>query len=178
MIGCIALSAFLAVMAFKVLRHHRRGMCAAGGPPWAADGGHHHHHGHHRRGPWRGGGRGMMWALLARLDLSPAQDKVVRAELEKLKDRARSVKEEAQASRGDMARSIRGESFEEGALAEMFVRHDDRMHDLRGEVAGALGRIHAVLDPEQRERLAEILEKGPRGMWGGPGRGPERGPYR
>ena len=29
----------------------------------------------------------------------------------------------------------------------------------RGDLAGALGRIHAVLDPAQRERLAEIIEK-------------------
>ena len=35
--------------------------------------------------------------------------------------------------------------------------------------AGALGRIHAVLDPEQRNRLAELLESGPR--FGGPYRG-------
>ncbi|HUS63430.1 MAG TPA: periplasmic heavy metal sensor [Kofleriaceae bacterium] len=167
MFGCIALGAFLALVAFKFL-HHRR-MCAAGGRGW----GHHHHHHHHRRGG-RGGGRGMMWAALARLDLTPAQEKVVRAEVEKVRDKARALKEEAAASRGDMARSIRGESFEEGALADMFVRHDDRMHDLRGEVAGALGRIHAALDPEQRERLASLLEEGPRGLW----REMRRGPYR
>lgn len=175
MIGCFALSAFLALVAFKLVRHRR--MCCAGGPPWAGGGLHHHggHH-HHRRGPWRGGGgRGFMWAALARLDLSPAQEKVVRAEVEKVKDKARTLEEEARASRGDMARAIRGESFEEGALADMFVRHDDRMHDLRGEVAGALGRIHAVLDPEQRERFADLLEKGPRAAWGGAEGGPYRG---
>ncbi len=116
----------------------------------------------------------MMWAALARLDLSPAQEKVVRAEVDKLRDKARGLRDEGQATRGDMARAIRGETFEEGALADMFVRHDDRMHDLRGEVAGALGRIHAVLDPQQRERLADLLEEGPRGLW----RGMRRGPYR
>jgi uncharacterized membrane protein len=173
MFGCIALTAFLALMAFKFL-HHRR-MCAAGGPGCHP---HHHHHGRHGGPPWarggRRGGRGMMWVALARLDLTPAQEKVVRAEVEKVRDKARGLKEEGQVSRGDMARAIRGDSFEEGALADMFVRHDDRMHDLRGEVAGALGRIHAALDPEQRERLADLLEEGPRGLW----RDMRRGPYR
>jgi uncharacterized membrane protein len=173
MIGCIALAAVLALVAFKFL-HHRR-MCSAGGPPWGQHG-HHGHHDHHQRrgGGWRGGGRGMMWAALARLDLSPAQEKVVRAEVDKVRDRARGLRDEAKASRGDMARSIRSDTFEEGALADMFVRHDDRMHELRGEVAGALGRIHAALDPEQRERLADLIEEGPRGLW----RGARRGPYR
>ena len=166
MIGCIALTAFLALMAFKFL-HHRR-MCAAGGAPWQQ-----HHH-HHHRGGRRGGARGMMWMALSRLDLTPGQEKVVRAEVDRVREKARALKDEAKASRGDMARAVRGESFEEGALADMFVRHDDRMHDLRGEVAGALGRIHAALDPEQRERLASLLEEGPRGLW----RDMRRGPYR
>jgi len=112
-----------------------------------------------------------MWAALARLDLSPAQEKVVRAELDMLKRRGRTLRDEGGQSRADLARAVRGEEFEEGALASMFIRHDERMHDLRGDLAGAIGRIHAVLDPEQRARLADILERGPSRSWGGPYRG-------
>ena len=160
MIGCIALTAFLGLAAFKLIRHHRYA-CAGygrwgGGPRWS-------HHDHHH-----GGRRSMMWHALARLDLSPAQEKAVKAELDQLKEKARTLKEEGKSARGDMARSIRGDSFEEGALAAMFIRHDDILHDLRGDLAGALGRIHAVLDAEQRERLAEMIESGPRRPWGGP----------
>jgi hypothetical protein len=40
------------------------------------------------------------------------------------------------------------------------------------EFANALRRIHAVLDPKQRERLAELVAKGPFGgrhaRWGSP----------
>jgi uncharacterized membrane protein len=161
MIGCIALTAFLGLAAFKIIRHHRYA-CAAGRGHWAG-GPHWGHHGRH------GGGRhSMMWHALARLDLSPAQEKVVKAEFQELKEKARGLKEEGKSARGDMARSIRGDSFEEGALAAMFIRHDDILHNLRGDLAGALGRIHAVLDPEQRERLAEMIESGPRRPWGGP----------
>lgn len=163
MIGCIALTAFLGLMAFKLIRH--RHACAGGhgrwhgGPPWAR---HHHHHRH-------GGGRATwLWHALARLDLTPAQEKVVKSEVDQLKQKARGLKEEGTSARADMARSIRGESFEENALAEMFIRHDDLMHGLRGDLAGALGRIHAVLDTAQRERLADLIESGRRRPWAGP----------
>ncbi|HEY8143580.1 MAG TPA: hypothetical protein VIG06_12945 [Kofleriaceae bacterium] len=171
MIGCIALTALFGLAAFKLIRH--RHACAAGygrwggGPPWAR--GHHHHH--HRHGGFgRGGGRhSYLWHALESLDLTPAQEKVVKTEVAELKDKARGLKDEGKTARADMAASIRGESFEEGSLAAMFIRHDDLLHGLRGDLAGALGRIHAVLDPAQRERLAEMIESsGPRRPWGGP----------
>ncbi|HKE16754.1 MAG TPA: periplasmic heavy metal sensor [Kofleriaceae bacterium] len=172
MVGCIILSAFLAVMAVKLIAHRR---CWAGG---------HGHWGHRGRwggpwgGPWHGfgpgpssehlGNRWSYW-LLASLDLSPAQEKVVRSELETLKQKVRTVRDESAASRADMARAVRGEDFEEEALASMFIRHDDHLHTLRQDLGGALGRIHSVLDPAQRERLAAMIEKGPRAAsWGGP----------
>jgi uncharacterized membrane protein len=161
MIGCIALTAFLGLAALKLIRH--RHACAGHGGGWA--GRWRHHHRHHEGG---GGPRSFLWHALARLELSPAQEKVVRAEVDELKKKARSLKDEGRSARGDMARSIRGEDFEEGALAAMFIRHDDLLHGLRGDLAGALGRIHAVLDPEQRERLAELIESGRGRAWGGP----------
>src|SRR5690606_23940953 len=160
--------------------HHRRA-CAAGWGPWAGrhwghhhggcSGRRHHHHHHHRHGP-PPVGRTWLWSALARLDLSPAQEKVVRAEVDRLRERAGALREEAKSSRGDMAASVRGDSLDEETLAGMFVRQDDLLRELRGDLAGALGRIHAALDPEQRERLADLIERGPGADWG---RG---GPYR
>jgi hypothetical protein len=173
MIGCIVFTAFLAVMAVKFF-HHRR-LCGAGPHGW-----HRHPWGWHGRhwdlgGPWHGFGPGprsegrWMWAVLARLDLSPAQERVVRSELETLKQKLKAARGEGAQSRSDLARAVRGEDFEEGALASMFIRHDERLHDLRQDLGGALGRIHAVLDPAQRERLADLIERGPSRMaWGGP----------
>ena len=168
MIGCIALTAFLGLAAFKLIRH-RHG-CAAGysrwggGPPWA----HHRHHHHHRGRRGRGGGPTFLWHALERLDLTPAQEKVVKSEFEQLVQKTRTLKDEGKSARDDMARSIRGDTFEEEALAAMFIRHDDLLHGLRGDLAGALGRIHTVLDPAQRERLAEVIASGPGRSWGGP----------
>jgi hypothetical protein len=163
MFGCIVLTALFTVLAVKFIAHRR--YCGAHGPRgWG--------------GPWHGfgpgpqservGGRWTYW-LLSRLDLSPAQEKVVRTEIETLKQKAKDLRDEGAASRADMARAVRGDDFEEEALASMFIRHDDRLHGLRQDLGGALGRIHAVLDPAQRERLAEMIEKAPRAAaWGGP----------
>jgi uncharacterized membrane protein len=167
MIGCIVLTAVLSVLAVKFLVHHRHGRCGG----W--------HGGHWHRGGWRGPGEGRgfgrggwTWLLLSRLDLSPAQERVVRSEIDTLRQKAKAAREEAGQSRADIANAVRGEEFEEGSLASMFIRHDERLHGLRGDLAGALGRIHAVLDPAQREKLAELIERGPwRARRGG-------GPYR
>ena len=171
MFACMFLAAFLAILAVKFIAH-RRGACA-GASPWGGGGPGHLSHGW---GPWHGFGPGprsergrWVYHLLARLDLSPAQEKVVRAELETLKQKARTVRDEGAKSRSDMARAVRGDDFEEDALATMFIRHDDQLHTLRQDLGGALGRIHTVLDPAQRERLADMIEKGPGALpWGGP----------
>lgn len=172
-VGVIAGLVLLKAAVHHRHRHHAWGGAGCsgragwgGGPPWARHG-HGHGHSHHRgRGPgaW-------MWGALGHLDLSPAQEKVVRTEAKALADKARALKDEGARSRADMARAVAGEEFEEGALASMFIRHDDVMRGLREDLAGALGRIHTVLDPAQRERLAELLERGRRGPLGG-------GPYR
>ena len=168
MIACIIVTAFFALVTAKFFA--RQGYCAGGPRGWHPGWGR-----HHRGGPWGRHGMsrrsGWIWAALARLDLSPAQEKVVRAELDLLKRRARGMREETSQTRADLARAVRGEEFEEGALASMFIRHDERLHDLRGDLAGALGRIHAVLDEDQRQRLADLLERAPARGWGGPYRG-------
>jgi hypothetical protein len=153
--------------------------CGHGGPPWAGGhwggggwhrrwhggggwGGWHGHHGHHRN-PW-------LWAVLERLDLSPAQEKLVRTELEQLAERMRGLKSEVKAARSDLGRSVAGEAFDPGALDAMFNRHDVALGDVRAAVTAALGRIHEALDTRQREALADLLGGGLfRGMgFGGP----------
>lgn len=178
MIGCFILAGFLAIAAAKFIAH-RRGCFASGPHGWHPHGwGWRGRHGDFGGGPWHGFGPGprsegrWMWAVLARLDLSPAQERVVRNELDGLRKKAKSLREEGPLSRADLARSVRGDDFDESALAAMFIRHDDRLHDLRQDLGGALGRIHAILDPAQRERLADLIERGaPRMAWGGPYRG-------
>lgn len=174
----------------KVLRHrhgygwgggcHSRGF---GGGPWG------------RRG-WGGGwgrdhggfgdARGgfgepfFLRALFEQLDATPGQEKVIKAAIDEVREAARSMRGEAQTSRGDVAKAVRSESFDEVLFGEMFHRHDVAMDGMRKAVMGALGKVHAALDERQRARLAELIEQGPRaffrGGWGGGGYG--RGGWR
>jgi hypothetical protein len=148
-----------------------------GGGPWMRH--HHHHrwggwHGGPGYGGWRGHGWGhrapWLWAVLERLDLAPAQEKLVRTELEQLAERLRNLRGEWKSGRADVARAVSGETFDAGALAGMFERHDHSLAELRSAISASLERIHEALDARQREALADILGGGLfRGMgFGGP----------
>jgi uncharacterized membrane protein len=109
-----------------------------------------------------------MWMLFDRLETTPGQEKAIRAEVRGLRDRAKVLKDERGRTRDDLAAAIRDEGFSEVVMGEMFARHDDVLRELRQDVVGALVRIHSVLEPEQRERLAKVIESGRRPFWGGP----------
>lgn len=153
----------------------------------------HAHHGHHGgpggfggHGPWargwqapeggswagsqRGGGFGERWwrgglfAMMRRLQLTPDQQTVVREELEQLRTALGEHRPEWGATRRDVAQAIRGESFDATVMGELFGRHDERLTEVRKAVMEAIGKIHAVLDETQRQRLAELMERGA-GTW-------------
>lgn len=158
-----------------VLRAGRRGRCGSG---WGGHGGWHGHHHHRGRGwgGWHGqrGGGARTWLrfLFERLETSPGQEREITAAVEELMAKARELREEGNATRNDVAKALRQESLDENALGELFSRHDDRLRDVQKAFAGALGRVHLALDPEQRVRLAEMIESAPRNFgFGGPYRG-------
>ncbi|HTM22142.1 MAG TPA: periplasmic heavy metal sensor [Kofleriaceae bacterium] len=160
---CTAIAlALLGLFIFK--RHHWRrhayGYGGCGGGCGRRGRWHHHHHDHDHD---RGGGPE---DLLYRLNLTQEQEKVVRTEVRKVVDAVRGLRDERDQTRGDLARSVRGDGLDEVALGEMFARHDEKLEGLRNEVVGALGRVHAVLEPGQRERLADLIESGLRRGFG------------
>ncbi|MCA9652023.1 MAG: periplasmic heavy metal sensor [Myxococcales bacterium] len=101
---------------------------------------------------------------LRRLQATPDQEQVIREELDKLFAAFREHREEWGASRHDLAEAIRDESFDATTMGELFGRHDERLEQLRKALMEAMGRIHAVLDDTQRQRLAEMIDRG-RGGW-------------
>ena len=105
---------------------------------------------------WRGG----LFMAMRRLQLTPDQQTVVREELERLGASLREHRQEWSASRRDVAQAMRGESFDATAMGELFGRHDERLSEVRKAVMEALGKIHAVLDETQRQRLAELVAQG------------------
>ena len=184
-------------------RFGRYGACGAwGGRGW----GHHHHdHGGYgecaeggacgeggERGGWRGGpwgrrwggpggGFGRSWFLRARIsrrDPPPRPAKVIAAALDEGGATARQRRADVIDTRKDVARAVRGESFDATVVGEVFARHDAALETMRKTLVGAVGRVHEALDERQRAELADLIEHGP-GFGGRFRRDHEgRGPYR
>ena len=157
---CLALG--LGVLGFIAARKARR--CSRGywGHGW-------HHHNHFG---WGGRGRHGLYYALSRLDASPAQERAIIAEIDKLKERLWAARANLKEGRGDLAAALRGPTLDDAALGAVLGRVDGATAEARAAVVDALRNIHAVLDDKQREQLAEILD---RGWWRGRGGG---GPYR
>lgn len=131
-----------------------------------------------RFGGHRGGIGRSFWlrSLYARLDTTPGQEREIRAAIEELRERAWDAKTDLPSARENIGKAIAGETFDDGAFEAVSARVDATAEKLKDAVGSALKRIHGVLDPKQRERLADIVGKGGFGCWGrGGGFG---GPYR
>lgn len=132
-------------------------------------------HGWHGGGGWRAGRGGpgpFLGFVFDRLQTTPAQEREIRGAVEALFEKAGDLRREGDASRSDLAKLLRTESLDETIMGELFARHDERLREMQKAFADALGKVHQSLDPEQRNRLASILEgQRGRGDWGGPYRG-------
>jgi uncharacterized membrane protein len=113
----------------------------------------------------------MLDALLTRIDASPAQERAIIAEVEKVQDRVRGAKANLRDARGDLAAALRGPVLDDAALGAVLGRVDMATGEARTAAIDALREIHSVLDDRQRGQIAELLEQ--RGGWW---RG--AGPYR
>lgn len=156
---CLALG--LGLLGFAAMRHARH--CPGGHPGW--HGWHHHaHHGRRRRHRW------MLHAGLSRLDASPAQERAIIGELEKLEDRVHGARRGMYDVRGDLGAALRGPVLDDAALGAVLGRVDATTAELRAATIEALRGIHGVLDERQRADLADLLDHGRGGSWwrGGP----------
>ena len=156
---CLALG--LGVLGFVAARKARR--CHGGGYGWH----HHHHHGwrgHHGgfygRGPWGGRYRSGLHMALAHIDATPAQERAIVAEVDKLQERLRTARHTMKDGRGDLAAAIRGESLDDASLGAVLGRVDGATAEARSAVLDALRGIHATLDDKQRAQLADLLDQG------------------
>jgi hypothetical protein len=139
----------------------------------------HGHHGHGWHGPFghdeygrRGrGSRMMLHALFRRIDASPAQERAILAEVDKLQDRVRGAKAGVHDAGADLAAALRGPVLDDAALGAVLGRVDAAIGEVRSAAIAALRGVHGVLDDGQRARVADLLEH--RGGWwrrpGGPG---------
>ena len=148
---CLALG--LGVLGFCAMRKARRchayGGC--GGHHGWHGGGHWGHHGHRRN--W------MLHGLLARLDASPAQERVIIGEVDKVRERLWTAKSSLRDGRADLGAAIRGPVLDDAALGAVLGRVDAATGEARTAVIEALRNIHAVLDDKQRAILGDMLDR-------------------
>jgi uncharacterized membrane protein len=126
--------------------------------------------GHGYYGPWRHHGR-RRWMLnmaLSRIDATPAQERAIVAELDKLQDRVHAAKGSLKDTRGDLAAALRGPALDDAALGAVLGRVDGTTGEVRAAVLDALRAIHGLLDDRQRAMLADLLERGGGWRHGGP----------
>lgn len=166
----------------KVVRgRHHGGGCHHHGDWSDPDGGRHgFRRGHGHRG-WRGGAgrRFFLRHLFERLDTTPGQEKVILEVFDELREKARTARTEGREVRAEVARAMRSESFDEVAVGGATARIEALVDSARGAGIDAFAKIHGVLEPDQRARLADLIESGPgRAFGGGRGFGWSDHPYR
>jgi uncharacterized membrane protein len=108
---------------------------------------------------------------LSHIDASPAQERAIIGEVEKLHERVHAAKGNLKDARGDLAAAVRGPVLDDAALGAVLGRVDGATTEARAAVIDALRNIHGVLDDKQRSQLADLLDQG---WWRRSGGGPYR----
>ena len=123
-----ALAIVIFVLGIMALRRAHRWHHGYYGDGWHGRFGHGCHA--HRWGGWHGRHvkhRMMLHWLFSRIDASPAQERAIIAELEKLQDRLRATKAGVHEARGDLAAALRGPMLDDAALGAVLPgRYRDR----------------------------------------------------
>lgn len=143
------------------------GGCGHGGG-WSGDhGGDRDEEGPRWRGGWGGGGgwsveRTVGRVLKEKLRLRRDQEEVVASALDDLKRTGKDLREAVKDSRGEFAEALRGEAVDQAKLDALWEVHEETLKTARNDALNAIKKAHAVLDADQRSKLADLLSSGPR----------------
>jgi hypothetical protein len=118
---------------------------------------------------WGGGVRGKRFfirSVLSRVGATPAQERTIGEAFEEFRADVKKLGGgEARRSRDEIADALRRPTFDGVVLGEQFARHDTVIEGARKAFVGLVARVHDALEPEQRTRLASLVERGPRFGW-------------
>jgi len=143
--GTLCLVAFVSVlMRRRYYRFHRYGYGPGCGRGF----------GRGRRGAWG------LYGVFEELDTSPGQEKAIRAALGDLRQSFAELTPRFHSARGDVAASLRDERFDAERLEASIDSRSADIGQLTRAMTTALGKAHEALDPDQRRRLARIIEAG------------------
>lgn len=156
----------LGILGFVAMRRAYRRCMGYSGYGWYGPWQYHGHHHHHARERW------IMHAALARLDATPAQERAIVGEVERLKERVHTARASLKDVRGDLGAALRGPVLDDAALGAVLGRVDAATGEVRTAAIDALRGIHALLDDRQRAQLGDFLDRSGGGWWRG------GGPYR
>ncbi len=128
---------------------------------------------------WRGGRHGfgggrrrwMFRRLFQHLDTTPGQEKVIASAAETVERAAWQARDQVFNSRADFAKAMRGEQFDSAAVNERFEAQQLSLDEMKKALREGFQSVHEALSPEQRNRLADLIEFGPARMHGCGGRG-------
>jgi Spy/CpxP family protein refolding chaperone len=112
-------------------------------------------------------GRGFMnhvvGYVLGQVRATATQERVIRTAFEEFREEMKEVGGgERKKTRQDISAALRKPQFDEVFMGELFARQDNAIERTRKAFVGLMARVHDALDEEQRGRLAELVEKGPR----------------
>jgi uncharacterized membrane protein len=116
-------------------------------------------------GGWGQGGvprRWMLRRLFRHLETTPRQETLLLAAVDALGASARAARLALMGSGAEFAASVRQDVFDGAPVDTAFEKHQLAIDDVRKVVRAQLAVIHEVLTPQQRQRVAEWLEVGPR----------------
>ena len=145
-------------------QHHGdwRASCGSGGPSWRSEWGSRYSaapdHGDLGAGAF--GVRRPLRFLAFKLDLSDAQVAELARILSELKTERAQAEVDARRTSAAFADAVGGDAFDRqkaGDGATLRVGSAERLRDV---VLTALERIHSLLEPEQRKRLAYLIRTG------------------
>lgn len=119
---------------------------------WRASGWHGRRFG--RRGHWA------LYRAFQELDTSPGQEKAIREAVGELRRSFETLGPQLDGTRREVASALRNDEFDVLGVEASFDRQTTEFGRLRSVVATALAKIHDALDPDQRRRLARLIEAG------------------
>lgn len=122
-----------------------------------ADYGHHHPHGY---GWGRRRSRHFLFGLFQELDATPGQEKAILKLVNSFSERLRETLPGLSAVRKELAAALGGDVLDTAALDAVFLRNTELFVKLSHELQKGLAEVHATLDSEQRQLLAQALADG------------------
>jgi Spy/CpxP family protein refolding chaperone len=132
--------------------------------------GHHHHWGRHQEEAFAShdgdgdfghfGVRRPLRFLAHKLELEDAQVTALASILNDLKTERAQASVDHRRSTAAIADAIAGESIDESKLGGGVGERVKTAERLRDAVVAAIGKIHALLKPDQRERFAYLIRTG------------------